>query len=469
MKRLSRGSILLLVLVFGGVFFTTLAGISGYVIIQNRVQDLRRAEMTAFSLAEAGLEYYRWFLAHFPEDATNGTGQPGPYEITYADPEGGDAGTYTLAIESVSSCGEITAIDVSSTGAPASDPSVRKTLTARYARPSVAQFSVVMNSNVWFGSTEVLYGPVHANGGIHMDGTANAPVTSSVSTWRCDGTYGCSGTKPGVWGSGPNSYLWSWPTPQMDFAGISADFSSLKERAQTSGLYFERVSSGTSGAGAAKGYHLLFNGDGTVTVRQVLSVNTTLKSVPFTTPNGSAVNDYSRIVTETAGTTYAVPSECSLIFVEDNVWVEGVIDIKVTVVNAVLEPIGVYPNAIIPNNITYAAYDGSAGLTLVASHHVLLGPNAPVDLILNGIFVAQSGGFGANKYACPTGYADKNSITLLGTVVTSLRPITYWITSCPSGYPISYWSFDRQLSTAPPVFTPITSPEYEFIDWREEE
>ncbi len=108
-----------------------------------------------------------------------------------------------------------------------------------------------------------------------MDGTANAPVTSSLSSWSCTSSFGCSPTvtEPGVFGAGPNSNLWSYPTPQVDFASIAANFSTLKSTAQSSGLYLPRVSSGSAGtSNGGRGYHLLFNSNGTVTVRQFLSI-----------------------------------------------------------------------------------------------------------------------------------------------------------------------------------------------------
>src|SRR3989344_4304373 len=111
MKKTPRqGSIILLVLVFGAIFFTLLMALSGFVLSQNRIQDVTRARSESFTVAEAGLEYYRWFLSHFPGNTTNGTGHAGPYVSTYADPESGTAGTYSLSIVSNSACGSVQSI-----------------------------------------------------------------------------------------------------------------------------------------------------------------------------------------------------------------------------------------------------------------------------------------------------------------------------------------------------------------------
>src|SRR4051812_44302160 len=101
----NRGSIMLLVLVFGAVFFTILMALSGFVLVQNRAGNVTRAETKSLAIAEAGLEYYRWFLFHFPGSTDNGTGHAGPYVVSYADPEGGTVGTYSLSIGGSMACG----------------------------------------------------------------------------------------------------------------------------------------------------------------------------------------------------------------------------------------------------------------------------------------------------------------------------------------------------------------------------
>ena len=98
---------MLLVIVFGGIFLAMLTAFSSFVLVENRAQDISRSRAEAFGIAEAGLDYYRWFLSHFPGDMTNGTGQSGPYTIPYSDPEGGITGTYTLSIVGNNSCGTI--------------------------------------------------------------------------------------------------------------------------------------------------------------------------------------------------------------------------------------------------------------------------------------------------------------------------------------------------------------------------
>lgn len=468
---------MLMALVFGAVFLTVLGALTSVTLVQNRVQNATTGQVRALAIAEAGLEYYRWFLAHNPGDLTNGTGAAGPYTIPYNDPEGGVTGTFTLDISGSSYCGQpAAAIDIESTGEPDDGSNATRTLHGRYAQPTVALYSYILNDSVWAGEDRVINGPYHSNGGIRMDGTANAPVTSSLSTWLCTSSFGCGSnqTVAGVFGDGSNPHLWSYPTPQVDFAGISADFSSLKTTAQASGRYVPRYSSGnSSNSDYYRGYRLTFNSNGTVTVRRVTST-TALNIVQLN--SADPATDRSLSGSENAYATYTISQNCGLIFVEDNIWVEGVITGKVTVVAANVTTTGVAPSAVLKGNITYANDD--AGLTLISEHNVLVAPDAPQNMTLNGVFIAQNGAFGRNLYRnssnndCHSSYEPRTSLTIHGTTVSNKRTGTKWVNGCGGGDDAGYQTrtdaYDRVLATDPPPFTPVVSSDYEFVDWQEE-
>lgn len=464
---------MLMALVFGSIFLTVFGGLTMYVLSENKLQSHTAESAEAFALAEAGLEYYRWFLAHYPDDMQNGTGLPGPYAIPFDDPEAGLIGTATLTINGNESCGQLTSVDIQSVGSPSDAPTVTRQLRARYARPSVGTFSYILNDSVWAGNDRVILGPYHGNGGIRMDGTANSTVSSSLSSWNCTSSYGCSPTQsaaPGVVGSGPNQHLWTYPVPQVDFGAISADFGTLKTLAQAEGVYYARYSSGTNqnNNNYWRGYHIIFNANGTMTVRRV-STLTNLGVTPVNTADDT--DDWALISNEAFYETRTIPSDCGLIFVEDNVWIEGTIPAKITLIAANVVNAGVAPNAYLLNNIQYGATDGTDGLTLIAEHNVLISPSAPNSMTLNGIFIAQDGAFGMNAYDSCT-YADKTgTLTILGTTVSNKRTGTQWTSFCGAyhkGFQNRIDSYDRRIATDPPPFTPVVSADYEFVDWREE-
>jgi hypothetical protein len=476
-SRKQKGFIMLLALVFGAIFIGLVGSLAGFVLVENKLQRSNASIGEAFTIAEAGLEQYRWFLAHFPGDTQDGTGHAGPYTSTYYDPESGTAGSISLSISGTTACGATTAIRISSTGTPSDNPLVSKTVSATYAQPSVATYSYILNDSVWAGGDRVILGPYHSNGGIRMDGTANSPVTSSVSTWTCTSSFGCSPnqTKNGVFGAGTPQNLWSYPTPQVDFSAIAADFSSLKTTANTSGKYYTY---GTKSS-PQNGIHIIFNANGTFTVKNVKTVSSpaVYAFVDGTTFGGSSSVDYSLINTETTVGTYSLPATCGLIFVENRAWIEGTITSKVTVVAADLSSGSGSADIIIPGNITYSAYDGSVGLTAIAQDDVLIGPNSPSTMTLNGVFIAESGAFGRNLYNCPgtyeggNGSTRLNSLTILGTTVSNKRTGTKWLNGCNNGQDAGYQnrtdSYDRTLASSPPPFTPVVSTDYELLDWHE--
>lgn len=474
MKKTSRAHFVLLVLVFSAVFMTLITTLSGFIFVQKKVQLAEVNKQKAQNLAEAGLEYYRWHLAHYPDDLEDGTGQPGPYVHAVTDPEGGVVGTYTLEIGGTVACNELTDITITSTGASANDTTYKRKLVARYAKPSVADYSTITNSNVWVGSDRVISGPYHSNGGIRMDGTHNATVSSGVSTWSCTSSFGCSPTsnQNGVFGAGSPSSLWQFPSPQVDFNGITVDLTQLKTHAVAAGTYIP--------PSGGYGYRVIFNANGTADIRRVVGTTQVW--------GYSLENDWQQERTVMsnvqAQTLYTISQSCPVIFVEDNVWVEGTVSGKVVLAAANLITAGAERSAIINNNITYASASGN-GLTLIGERDVLIGLQVPDTMTINGVFIAQNGKFGRNHYCqndCSSTsgnqglpgsldpYVLRNTLTTNGTVVSNGRVGTKWTSNGTfvSGFSQRYDNFDRNLSANPPPFTPVTSDDYEFIIWQDQ-
>ncbi len=456
---------MIMVLVFGAVFITLMGGLSGFVLMQKNVTEKKEYAEQALQIAEAGLEYYRWFLSHNPGDTTDGTGEPGPYEHIYADPEGGDIGTFSLNIAGTVSCSEITSIDIYSTGWVDADPDVTRTVYGKYTRPSVAEYAYVLNDNVWAGSDRQIYGPYHSNLGIRMDGTNHSIVTSGVEEWRCTSSFGCSPSRDesGVFGDGPNTELWDFPAETVDFVGISVDLVHMKDRAQNGGgLYFPKVSNWRN----REGYRVIFRESGTIDVYEVTSTRRV-----WSEPVGRATEDnYERIHSQHYVGNYDIPEECSLLFFEDNLWVEGEVEGRVTLVSANVTDPGTDTNVYLIDDITYA--DTQSGLTLLGEHSVLIAYDVPYNLELRGIFIAQMGSFGRNYYnPWWLSLSKRGVLEMTGSIVSNGRVGTKWTSwgSHVSGFAQRYNSYDRQLAGDPPPFTPYMDDEYRFVEWRQEE
>jgi hypothetical protein len=481
MKHTSRGYFTLLVLVFASVFFTLLSALTGYVFIEKRAQIVQEQREQAFHIAEAGLEYYRWHLAHWPTDLKDGTSGNGPYEHTVPDPEGGTLGTFSLAITGNQACATTTNLAIVSTGHTAAAPEFKRTLVATYSRPTVADYAYIVNSNVWAGSDRVITGPYHSNGGVRMDGTHTATVSSGLSTWLCTSTFGCnpSATEPGVFGSGGPSSLWTFPAPPIDFQGITTNIAALKDYARDhGGLYFGQA----GGESNRHGFHLTFNGNNTFTIQDVKDTT----RVWGYNVDGGWQYQYPVIADEKTPTTYTIPPGCPVIFFNDRVWVDGVVSGKVTIAAAALSQPNYGADVILNGNITYLNSSATDGLTVIAEHSIAVGLQTPDTMSLSGIFIAQQGHFGRDYFCtdeCDSShkgnegvpselvsYVRRSTLNTLGTVVSNGLTGTKWTSGgvFASGYNQRYDTYDRELAKRPPPFTPQTSGVYKFVDWREQ-
>ena len=59
------------------------SGLVGFIYMQHKHSLEKASWYEALNVAEAGLNYYRWHLAHNPDDLQDGTGGAGPYEHIY--------------------------------------------------------------------------------------------------------------------------------------------------------------------------------------------------------------------------------------------------------------------------------------------------------------------------------------------------------------------------------------------------
>ncbi len=468
-KNKKRGVTVILVLGFMAVFSIILGTVTSYALQQARYGRAIYAREVALHVAEAGLEYYRWFLAHNPSIMTAGVGLVSPYTYTVSDPEGGSLGNATITATASLQCGAVQWVDLTSSGVAAADQSFPRTLSARYMRPSVAEYSYLLNGNVWAGADRTIRGPYHSNGGIRMDATHNSDVTSAVATWTCDAGSGCPSTQSGVFGAGSNPALWTYPVPSISFSAIGVNFTDLETRSETQGGIHYNPASGSVNN---RGYHLVFNAAGTVTIYRVSS---TIGEDSQSSQYGAGM-EYSIINNQTLLGTYAIPPTCSLMFFEDRVWVEGTVNGKVTVIAATPNDSSTSPDAYLNNNIYYAAYDGTDGLTVAAERNVLIPLVVPNAMEIHGIFIAANGHYGRDYFTTSNvasqydQYVTRSQLTTVGTVVSNGRTGTSWNCggSYCSGFQTRFDYYDQQLAFSPPPFTPTASTDYRFNLWREQ-
>lgn len=519
LKKTSRGVTTLLVVGFLGIFTLVMGTISSYVFQQAKYGRALYAREQALTIAEAGLEYYKWFLARTSSALDTGSGLVSPYTYTVSDPEGGVLGSAEITATPKLQCGKTQWVDITSVGTAASDVRFPRTLSARYMKPSIGEYAFVTDTGVY--ATAAIVGPMHANVGVHMNGTNNAKVTAGQSTWNCTSSFGCSGqggqpspgTKPGVFGTGSGHILWDYPVSQISFSTIASKFSDLKAYAQADGIMLnptsvtrDGVQQGSTfssvGGTDQKGFHVVFKqgsaGDSNGVV-DIYRVTATSPIASFNTVRGYLFGsnfctyylggnncensyDYPDIGSETlVASNIAVPSGCALIYSEAKTWISGTVKGKVTLI---ANDSGSFKADIIIGGTTnaadgYVAYDttdGTTGFTAVAERSVRIAHRVPDATSIRGTYIAQGGYFGRDFYyytynvdpyygGALSSYRLRNSLTTTGAIVSAFQAATAYT---DSGFQNRTARYDLLQAYDPPPFTPSAYVDYGLELWREE-
>lgn len=458
-----KSQISLYVLVYSGIAIFLLSGF--LVWIQSFILNTQREiiKKRLFAVAESGIEYYRWHLAHAPNDFQDGTNQPGPYTHIFYDRFGNPIGKFILDITPPPIGSTI--VKIKSTGILNEFPNVEKSILVTLGIPSFAKYSVAVNDNIRFGEGTVVYGEIHSNQGIRFDGVAYNLVSSALTTYD-DPDH----TGPEEWAvhthvSPQDPYP---PTPfpnrtdvfkagrivgapRIDFNGITYDLNNIKQKAINEGVYL--------GPSNALGYEIILKTNGTFDVYKVTRLYPDCDNPSWSIRNKTFLRNY------------PIPNS-GIIFVEDNVWVSGQIKNKRVLIGA-----GKFPdvpserkNIIINTNLLYSNYDGSDVIGLIAQNNILVGLKSENDLRIDAALIAQNGMVGRLYYSslCGSEYL-RNSITVYGMIGTNQRYGFAWVCGniyC-SGYRYRTLIYDSNLLYGPPPYFPLSTSFYEILKWIE--
>jgi hypothetical protein len=462
MNKLKTGTAVPALLIIAASFAIAVYGILFVLTLQFDYANRQVASEEALNIAEAGINYYRWHLLQYPDDYQDGTGATGPYLHDFNDPEGSLLGQYELAVTPPADANGI--ITITSTAWTKQYPKVKRRIKVQYGKISLTYFAFLHNSNLWFGSDIVINGPVFSNGGIRQDGTNTSIVQSAKETYTCGNESGCNTPleKSGIWGTGKDSSLWEYPANSIDFDSIRLNFSHMKTVAESLGLYL--APSGD------QGYHLVFKSDGTVDVYQVTGV----AAIKAYSEENECENLLEQITSETLLNTYSIATK-PVIFVEDNVWTEGTVKGKTTLVAARF-PLGTYnTNVWIPDNLVYFDKSGNNRLGLIAEKDIIFTRDVPEYFEVDGAILAQNGRIIRHHYGyfgCKSTGADKikKEFKFYGSLISNQR--SYWnFSSGPkspaSGFQKSILDYDSSNYVDPPPYFPTLS-QLQFISWSEE-
>lgn len=473
-----------------------------YVVSQTKYGIYGASKKEAFQIAEAGISFYRWYLAHnvtgksssqvrdFWDGSpiavgTPACGESGAYEVEYKDPGGGAVGKYCLEVSEPADWS--TAVTIKSTGWTYKYPNNKVVIRARLRRSAWSEFMILTDGMFRLNSETVINGKMHSNTGIHFDGVAYNIVTSSANTTYCDidndvssGTHctdetGRSGhVKPGVWTSWANEYnstLHSavfragktFPATKYIFANILTDFSVMRNVGWgSSHVSTDRLdvcsSTGCYFNNAGLGRHIILSSNGTFNVCTVNSYDTSTNGITNYLRN-SGSNTCSSCSDSRCYRTFNIPNN-GVIYVEDNLWIEGTINgKKLSVVAADLDVPDSKKNVYLKNNLKYTNYDGSDVIGISAQNDVEFIRDSANDLRIDGALLAKEGRVGRKDYRNTL-----NSITINGSIASKGR-INFGFTD-GTGYRTRNLIYDNNLLYSPPPYYP-TGSQYLLDLWEE--
>lgn len=484
----NKGYMLIQVIVFGSIAILFLTGLISWAGLNIREARQAADREQSLQIAEAGVEYYRWHLAHAPQDYRDGSTTPGTYVHPFYDKDGVRIGEFQLDI--VAPLVGSTLVTVRSKGILDARPTIYRRLEAKLAIPSLAKYAVVSNSNVRFGEGTEIWGPIHSNGGIRFDGLAHNTVTSAVASYD-DPDHG-GGVEFGVHthvgsnGVSDNSFRPAesppppaptrsdvflagrqFPVPSVDFNGITSNLAQMKTDAQANGRYLA--------ASGALGYHLVLKTNDTFDVYRVNS----LYPAPNNCTNVQGESGWGTWSINTTGgaqtllANYPFPSN-GIVFVEDNVWVDGQINTaRITIASARFPDNASTRTSITVNSdLRYTNYDGQDVIALMAQNNFNVGLVSADILRIDAAIVAQNGRAGRYYYQAAGNsqnrcapYHTRQQLTLYGTIASNQR--YGFAFSDGTGYDVRNISYDANLLYGPPPSFPLTSDQYSIVSWKE--
>lgn len=445
----NAGSMLIFSLIFGTIAFTIIVlGVSGYALFEHRASTRLYNRDMALHIAEAGVNYYRWHLAHDNHDYTDGTGVEGVYEHEYRDKDGNLVGYFSLDI--IEPLAGSSVVAVRSTGWTVQEPNARRTLQVRMGFPAMTDYVFLENADMHFSFTTEVHGIIHSNGNIRFDGTTDSWVRAHIQIQG---------------GGGPKSF-WEFPVPFIDFYSVTGDLDDIRGLANNGGIPF--------GSSDGEGWQFVFRGN-QFDVYRVTSRDCYKGEGRWRRRWGGWYWDGDTYCFDIGNRefieTRTIPAN-GAIFVEDNVWVEGVVDGRVSIGVGrfpVQEP---YKTLYVSNNLTYAEKGGDDVIGLMAQGDITIPYEVPTDLEINAAGLSQFGSIYTPYYdpdENPNGL--KDSLTFFGSQISyeggGWKYVNGW-GNVISGFLNTNHIYDGNLKYYPPPGFPVGTT-YELISWEEVE
>ncbi len=484
MQSTRKGSAIAYALMIMAASSVLLASIIGFIASQLKYSLKQHDREQALQIAEAGVHFYKWYIAHQLDGRTasqvqafwsagTALGQASPYTQSY------DNGQYSITVTPPATGSTI--IYITSVGHTNDNPTLSRTLRVRLRKPSWSENAVVANDFMRFGVGTEVYGKIHSNSGIHFDGLAHNLVSSSLDQYDDPDHNGANefGVHTHVNvppATGINSNFRpaeappasvpnrtdvfeagrQFPVATVDFNGILGDLSLMKSESQAGhGRYFNND---------GQGRHIILKSNGTY---DICTVNSFVAST-------NEINQYKKV--SGSGTCATCSGQCvanyqivdnGVIFVENNVWLEGTVNSKKLSVVAANLISAAKKTMYISHDILYTHSDCSEIVGAIGQQDVEITRDSNNFLTLDAALMAQSGRVGRSNYTGPN--AIRDTITVNGAIVSNQRYGFAWADALGnhvSGYRNRNLYYDNNLLYCPPPYFP-TGTSYLIDLWEE--
>jgi len=471
-----EGAILTLVLVFSSVFMLIMAGLFGYILIQFRNSERLVAKEQSFHIAESGIEYYKWYLAHELEELSEleqaefwanqeSIGYPEPYIKNFYDQYGSVIGQFQIDIIPPLPGGN--SVTIKSTGWTNEYSNMKRAVQVRRRKPSWGEYVILINHRANLPEGMTITGKAHSNEDLRVDGVIHNLATASETTHPDPITE--EEIEPGVWTTKEpeNVFLGGREdnVPIIDFNALLGKMDTMKNLTFGTNYYLPPPQKNCWPFSwfcliefwDPSGYIVELKNDSTVSIYKTEGLSFFGWLLPV-------FDDYDLLGN------YAWP-ENRLIFSEATVWVKGNVGPnQITIATANLSGtdlpgVNNLSDIVIQDDIIYS--DNEAVVGLIAQDNIMIDKYAgDPDLEVNAALVAKEGQVGREDFGNNLG-----NLTINGSIAANYLgefgdEYCFWIWCWVAGFDNINLNYDNNLLYNPPPYFP-TEENYKTDMWEE--
>jgi Tfp pilus assembly protein PilX len=460
------------------VFATVILGVLSITLMDTmRNESTRSSDATvrqlSFQAAEAGIDDYlaklvddHLYYVHVVHDGestrrwTDGTlvsgGSTWPYDLNWTYPNGKDnwkqlsnGYEYNLQVcapamvSPPSPCTASQYVQVIATGRRTGYTTGERTIQVMVRPSSVADFQMLADSTVSYGSAATTSGKIYSSVNICHQGIAQKDLYA-------EGSITCTPTLQNGAQTYDSSDIRTVIKNPVNFAALQVSLVDVKRAAQTGGLYLDNYDNVAYNA-----WRLIFNSGGTVTVQSCKQSGS--NNTAFVQPTcGSGSPSYSN--------TFTVPSN-GAIYATKTIIVSGQVKGRVTAASN--------DDVDIADNISYVT-PGNDVLGLVALNSVYVADWAPDDLDWRAATIAEL--YQWRAWTCGSNvHGAGSTMTFTGSTVTNgsvSNPDRAGDGPTGGGcmspaYSQRFYNYDPTLQTLPPPWFPTVEDPYSIMLFRE--